>query len=209
MPKEIQFDNLEDVSSKFSQTICYYENKAVFVKQVSHQIDPNNSEQIPDKFRLVVCAFNMRNKNINLEDKAFTYKKYNIGYANTNNHCLWWYRKPIKQYRQGLIRSQLGFSSSENVMMPEENFNFSRPYVNMLENVYPEIPVVEKVLKDKEAKTIAFHKDFALSYDYIHQDFILEYRGTKVGVSLNGNLGEYKILNEYKHLNEALQEALA
>lgn len=208
MPKAdaLLFDNLEDVQAKFQQTICYYEKKSVMVKSAHYA---ENAEGVKDgnKFQLAITPLSGRVKIIQLEDPALNYKEFNLGYANCGQYAVWWYRKPIKQYRQGLKRDQLAFSSSEPYIDGME-FTFSKNYTMMLENDYPNMEAVEKWLRDKKVKIMAFHKDFALTWDYIHEDFILEYRGSKIGTSINGNLKEFRLLAEFRHLAESLQEAL-
>ena len=210
MPKVPEFDNLADVKSKFLNTICYYKKKPVFVKNCNYQTNPVDGEFIiGNKFQLTVGTTAGKNISIKLEDPDFNYKEYNLGYSNGTNFCVWWFRKPIKQYSQGLSQNQLHWSISVPGMVPEENFSFHQPFIAMLQNEYPSLNVVAGKLKDKKGKIMAFHKDFALSWDNLHEDFILEYRGKKVGVSVNGNIDEYRLMPEFKHLAEALQEAIA
>lgn len=211
MPKAVkvpQFDNLDDVNSKFKNTVCYYEDKAVLVKACGYQQDPETGKFIEGKFLLNVATYNNRGKDIKLEDPKFRYKDYNLGYANHAHSAVWWFRKPLKQYQQGLKRDQLANICSFDPFH-EENFSFAPSYIDMLENDYPSMVLIKKQLQAHQAQVMAFHKNFAVSWDDVHEDFVLEYRGKKVGVSLNGNLDEYKLLPEFKHLAEALQEALA
>lgn len=198
-----KFDNLDDVNTKFMGTICYHEGVPVYVKQA---LNGDN----PGEFFLHVNALNQKLKSIKLEDKAFNYKNYNIGYVNYGQQAIWWFRKPIKQYRQGLKKDQMA------VIMPngyhpdlDMSFTFSKPVVNMLENSYPSVSEIKSHIRNGEATSIAFHKDFALAWDKLHNDFIIEYRGKAVGVGLDPEVKSFRLIAEHQHLNEALQEALA
>ncbi len=196
------FDILEDVSTKFAGTVVLYDKKAHAVK--TSTADPDN----PGQFMLVIAPYNVRSfRNVNLADPALDYKNYQIGYCNGGNYATWWYRKPHKQWSQGLKSNQMGWRVSLPNAGPHDNFGFSKPFINMLEGVYPHIEAVKKALIDKEVMALAFHKDFALSYDGIHDDFIIEYHGTKIGVSLGHEMKQFKIMPEFRHLIEALQEA--
>lgn len=200
-----KFDNLDDVISKFGSTICYYDKKAVLVKTaVPHP------EQL-NKFQVHLSPIGGRYKLVDLDDPAFDYKNFNIGYANAGTFAAWWYRKPTKQYQQGLKKSQLGVKASpkNGVFAIEEGFTFSKPYVSMLENIYPDPGVCANILADKKMTVVGFHRDFALGWDDLHQDHVLEYRGTKIGVSINKTLTKYRLIAEARHLHEALEEALA
>ena len=209
MPKAPEiptFDNIDDVQSKFHQTICYYENKVVLVKGANLRAD-NFGNPLMTKFDLVIAHYQAKNKTIGLEDPKFNYTEYNLGYANSGLYSIWWYRKPVKQYKQGLRPEQMGFSASIEIYDKIDPFGFHKSCVDMLENNYPDLNAIEKPLRDTAVNTIAFHKDFALSFDRIHEDFILEYKGNKIGASTNKSLSEFRLLSEYKHLAEALQEA--
>jgi hypothetical protein len=196
------FDNLDDVNSKFSGTICYYDKKPIYVKQAIP--DPVNNGE----FILYVQTSAGRNKQIKLTDPLFNYKHFNIGYANTGSYAAWFYRRPTKQYRQGLKKDQLYYKMSIAHGMPEESFNLSKSFIAMLENVYPKLEDCRELLMNHTKVVVAFHKDFALSWDHIHDDFFIEYRGKKIGTSVGHNLMKYNLLAEAKHLEEALQEAL-
>lgn len=208
MPKAVkvpQFDNLDDVMSKFQSTICYYDNKAVFVKSVE--------ESPPNLFQLKILKYNAKeSQKIFLDDPLFSYKNFNIGYANSSHTSVWWYRRPIKQYQQGLKKEQLGYVLSKpDGGGLEENFNFSRSFVAMLENAYPALENIGETLKNPEngVRIAAFHKDFALSWSELHDNFVLEFRGLKIGTGINGKLDQFRLVADFKYLAEALQEAIA
>lgn len=197
-----EFDLLDDVNQKFTGTIVMYDKKAVSVKGVGHH------QEKPGKFILQTVAANARQiKNIDLDDPALNFTNFNIGYTNVGNYASWWYRKPYKQWSQGLRSNQMGYRISIPGGNPHDGFGFTRPFLNMLEGIYPDVESVKKALIDKQIQAQAFHKDFALSYDDIHDDFVLEYHGTKIGASVDRALKQFKIMPEARHLIEALQEA--
>jgi hypothetical protein len=212
MPKkELQipkFDNLADLQAKFDTSIVMYGGKACVVKQSLHQLDPAGNH-IKEQYMFVVCAYGGRNKTVKLEDPLLSWKDYNIGYANTKQTAAWWYRVPLKQFRQGLRREQMGYLHPSPYHMPNENFGMNKQFVSMLENDYPSLDQCEQILKDQVSETIAFHKNFALSWDDLHEDFILECKGKRVGVSINNCLTEYRLKPEFGYLAESLQEAIA
>lgn len=196
------FDLLEEVNTKFANTIVMFDKKAFAIKEVGHD------QEVKGQFTLVGIPYQSRNaKVIKLSDPALDYKNYNIGYVNGGDYASWWFRKPQKQWAQGLKANQTGYRISMAGGHAHDNFGFSRPFINMLEGIYPDIEVVKKSLIDREIQAMAFHKDFALSYDDIHDDFVLEYHGTKIGASIDRDLKQFKIMPEARYLIEALQEA--
>lgn len=194
------FDNLEDVVSKFTGTVCVYDNKAVLVKSA------NYLEDEPHVYTLAINQYGVRNaKTIKLSDPALNYTDFNIGYANQNMFASWWYRRPTRQYRQGLKGDQMGVRLADNNIDPG-HFNFNGPFVAMLENSYPSTEECKKFLKDRALYSVAFHRNFALSYDNLHEDFIVEYKGRQVGIT--PNFKEFKLRDENHYLQQAVREVL-
>jgi hypothetical protein len=195
-----KFDNLDDVNSKFSGTICYYNGQAFVVKQAIH---------MPDGHAFGVMG-STQNKALQcaVDDPLFNYKNYNLGYANAYSIAQWWFRKPQRQYKQGLKETQMGRAASM-ICPDDQGWQFSKAFVAMLENRYPDLELVKKTLMTQEKKVLAFDKDFALSYDDVHDDYIIEYRGYKIGNSLNSKLTDFRLLDNHKHIQEALQEVLS
>lgn len=193
------FDILEEVNAKFVNTVVLYGNKAAVVKAV---------DEVAKGFRLLLTISGTRTLTaVYLSDPELNYKDFKLGYVNAGSYAGWWFRKPQKQWQQGLKAGQLGWVISAPGMGPHDNFSFSTPFTNMLENKYPSVESVKKLLTDQEAHTRAWHRDFALSYDAIHEDCILEYHGRKIGHAINSDMSKFKILSEARHLQEALEEA--
>lgn len=196
------FDILEDVGGKFTGTIVLYDGRAMAVKSC------HMSEKIKNGYSLLLQGVNGKVVVVELNDPLLNYKNFNIGYTNHTNYVVWWYRRPLKQYHQGLRKTQMGCKLANPEIMIEENFGFYGPTCKMLEGDYPNIGLTGELLGREQAKAVAFHKDFALSFDRLHKDHILEYRGNKVGVSTNSKFNDFRLLPEFEHLNEALMEAL-
>ena len=196
------FDLLENVEQKFVNTVVMFEKRAAIIKGCGP--NPEN----PEKFVVSLSYHNLRNfMTVALDDPALNYKDFRIGYVNGGNYCTWWYRKPHKQWSQGLKSNQMGYKISANGFNAHDGFSFTGPFIKMLENDYLHPETIKKNLIDNKAIAQAFHRDFALSYDDLHNDFIIEYHGTKIGVSQDSGLKQFKLIPDAKHLVEALQEA--
>lgn len=197
------YDNLEDARSKLMGTYCLYNDKAVNVKGVN--IAPG---QHADTGVYVVYGTYMtsgKEFNCSLDDPKFNCSDFNIGYVNRHTSAAWFYRNPAKQYKQGLRYDQVGLKCS-NRQYGMMDFKSGKAVAAMLENTYPSFQEAVKLLKDQEANIIAFHRNFAMTYDRVHEDFILEYKGVNIGYT--SNLEEFKLLNEHGHLYESLKEAI-
>lgn len=204
MPK-VAFDNLNDVQTKFVNTICMYGDKAIYVKSIAHD-DPDN----PGKDFSILAQFSSGKTNvIKLSDPKFNYTNFNLGYINTNYMASWWYRKPIRQYRQGLKRDQMGYIIANLHMQVDKAFGFDGYFSAMLENRYSSIDRCLKILKGPNPPVShAFHKDFALQWDELHESCVVEYQGVKIGVSIDDRYRKFRLINDYKHLEEYLKEVL-
>lgn len=202
MVKLLAYDNLEDASGKLANTFCYYDGKAVLVKSVHTSLDPPHGFVLDIRFPNGGKALL-----IPLTDPKFDCSKYNLGYSNKNGIALWWFRKPIKQYKQGLRSDQMSHKSSHPQYYGGFNWNWEKPMINTLENVYPKLESTEKALKDGDVQLQAFHKDFAVSYDSIHKDMIVEYHGVKIGSMLSPK--KFTLTDDYTYLTEALTEVIS
>lgn len=199
----ILYDNFEDVRAKLLNTMCYYKGKAIFIKDIQHDAED------PNDFILVYVTVDNRNrKHVKLSDPGLNYLNFNLGYVTYNGvGAVWWYRIPQRQYRQGLKRDQLGIVSPNARGLQGLEFNFDRNVVNMLENKYPKFGEVAEQVRDFNDRSVAFHRDFATSWDRIHRDYIIEYKGRPIGSATDTQ--NFKLIDEYQHLTEAFKEAVA
>ena len=196
------YDNLEDVKSKLAATIIYHDKIPVYCKtalcdgygkefflQITKSLSSKVITQVP------------------LVDPKLNWTEYNIGYTNHECGALWWYRKPIRQYRQGLKNEQMGYIASEKTYNPGAGFGINKSVEAMLLNQYPDIDEIEKKLKDTEVPVVAFHKDFALSWDKIHKDMLIEHKGKLIGC-MQGKLSKIQLADDYEYLTETIQEII-
>jgi hypothetical protein len=196
----LHYDNLEDAKTKLVGTYAYYKDEAVLVKDI---ILMDNQ-----KYGVKVLKLGARTSTvIFLHDPDFNFMKFNLGYSNHQHSSVWWYRIPAKQYRQGLKAEYVKRRATNQVYEIQTDFSFSKPIVNMLQNIYPSFEETQQALKDELVTIMAFHKDFALTYDRIHTDFIVEYKGVSIGC-LNSPK-EMKLMEPYQFVTEALKEAIA
>lgn len=195
------YDNLEDARSKLKGTVVYYNGTPVIVIEVSpSEEDPYN------KFMLTITkSLTSRYRDVkSLDDPLFNFTRYNLGYANDHT-AVWWYRVPIKQYQQGLRYNQLKYEVSNKHFHGLIEFKMGKPVNEMLLNNYPCLDeAIKQVMDGTDSMSLAFHKDFAVAYDKIHKDTIVEYKGKTIGY-LAGK--QIHIIDEFKHLQEYYKEA--
>lgn len=198
------YDNIEDVKSKLAGTIIYYNGIPVLVRAV-YQDEMDETE-----FHLNISAsLTSRNKlTVKLSDPGLNLTKFNIGYCNFSIGAVWWYRQPLRQYRQGLKGEQMKYRVSEKTPDVGYGFESSKDIEAMLLGQYPKIPDIEKMLKDKVRPAVAFHKDLALSWDTIHKDMVIEHKGRLIGCMSSNMKGLIQLSDEYEHLTENLKEIM-
>lgn len=194
---KLSYDNLEDAKTKLAGTYCMYKDKATLVKTLaSVGMDYAAIGNFLSSGRPFECLIN---------EPEFNCSEYNIGYVNIMHAAAWFYRKPMKQWKQGLRNDQIGLKYSKRAFA-DISFGASKPIACMLENSYPSFKDSTKLLKEGDAAIVAFHKDFAMTYDPIHSDFILEYKGTNIGFTKN--MKNLELMEEHMHLTESLKEAV-
>lgn len=200
------YDNLNDAQTKLNGTYAYYDGKAILIKSVHPRNDmkPNNGEYliIP-----VNMAGTRQLEPFHMEDPKFNCWRYNLGYANKRGYAAWFYRRPVKQWKQGLRHDQV--DSRFSAMDGEYGgIDFRGVHIaEMLENRYAKLSTAAAAVQQGEAKIMAFHRHFALSFDKFHDDFLVEYKGVKFASSKD--LKSFKIVKGFEHIDEALKEAIA
>lgn len=194
-----RYDNIDDAKAKLDGTMAYYKGKAVFINHVTFDNDAQmicNLKQMGVKNTIIV----------KLDAPELNYTRYNLGYVNGNYCSVWWQRIPIKQYKQGLSKGQVAPKASNSGFYDYAEFAYNNAVVSMLENSYPDIEECSAKLKAQEVAARAFHKDFGFTWDHLHKDLVLEYRGTKIGIM--SKLGTFDLADDYQYLKEALKEAI-
>lgn len=199
----ILYDNVEDANSKLGGTYFYHGKYAVYCKSVSMDEGMNFE---PKYCNLRLIPRNQKGFITNLDDPDLNFMKFNIGYCNHGTYAGFWSRNPIKQYKQGLRPDQMKFQVAKKEWQGLQNFNFNRHICDMMENQYPSAKEVEKPVRDGEVTNMAFHKDFAVSFDSIHKDFLLEYKGRIIGYS--HDMHNFNFSDDDAYLRESLMEAL-
>lgn len=196
---KIKFDTLDDARAKLLGTFCYYKGKAVYVKA----LDPAGDDWSMLVYDVGGTAGSRQQ--VLVSDKDFQASEFRIGYANFSNAAVFYYRIPARQYRQGLKAEQVGVSMSNPNWRHEIQFSSNRSIKDMMEGNYPTLEDAKKRITDELTEVMAFHKDFAISRNRIHNDFIVEYKGTQVGHTTGKN--DFTLMPQFAHLSEALKEA--
>lgn len=198
------YDNIEDAKNKLKNCYATYKGKPIIIKEVNYMPGTDPDKNVFGWFGHTLSGRKLADSYIALDDPEFNASEYNLGYLNNHGFASWFYRVPFRQYHQGLRSDQVGQYSSN----PAYHMDF-KPCTQlglMLENRYPSFGECADVLKKEDVALVAFNRNFAMAYDRIHRDFILEYKGHQIGYT--PNLEDFKLLTEHEHLYEALKEAI-
>lgn len=203
MPKlKLGYDNADDAQSKLVSTFCLYKGRAISVKNLWIK------EGTVDTYLIQGAHLTSKTntEHVEIEDPEFNCSEYNIGYVNQNGVSAWFCRNPQKQYLQGLKYTQVTRKGTHPAIGSVE-FKHSKPVGMMLEDDYPKFMKAAAQLVAGDAAMLAFNKNFAMSRDKIHKDFILEYKGQQIGFT--PDLKAFELMEEHFHLMESLKEAAA
>lgn len=200
------YDNLEDCRHKLVGTIIYYKGEAVFVKDV--MVPDLDAEGAPTGYILRLSRRNTRSlESVPLESPDLNYLHFKLGYANVRGFSPYFYRKPIKQYRQGLRQDQLSWRLSSRYFADDGDiFRFSNETCDMLEGKYPPLENCVEIIRRDLCTTMAFSPTFALNYESVHNDYLIEYKGVKIGYS--PDLKNFNLDDKFTFVRESLMEAL-
>lgn len=194
----ILYDNLDDVKAKLIGTYVYYKGEVAYVK---------DAKGTAKGYSIAIQEYEQpKLKWIMLDDPEFNYTRYNLGYVNYGSDVAWWCRIPAKQYQQGLRPNQMKCVTGDKNLDFMPQIQFSGPTVRMLKDDYPSLDQVVEPLRIGYVRSMAFHRNFAVSWDRIHEDFLLEYKGRIIGHMKDES--QVKLLGEFDYLKESVNEVL-
>lgn len=195
------YDNIDDVKAKLVGTFVYYNGEVHIVKDATLMANG-------ESFQLMLSPKGGKMIWVPLSDPALNYTHYNLGYANYGEYAAWWCRMPAKQYQQGLKANQLRYYWTHKDVVYDFNpiFNFSEYNIKMLRGEYPKFDDICPLISSGKVRSAAFHKDFALRWDRIHEDYILDYKGRSVGHVVDKN--QFKLMDEFQYLAETIKEVV-
>lgn len=202
------YDNIDDATSKLTGTIVYYDNQPVVVKQVGwDENDPNYVKNASFCLYLTKSLASHRGSYnvVPLRDPKLNYTRYNLGYANYNGTPVWWYRIPVKQYRQGLKNDQVANKCATPFF--EAPFTPTKALEAMLKVEYPSLREAIELVQENPDDGYAFHPDVAVRWDKIHEDILIEYKGAVIGCT-DIKFNNIKLIDQNRHLVEVVSEAI-
>lgn len=202
------YDNLVDARAKLQGTYFYYQGRAVYCREIN---DRSDDPAAPELYCMVGWLSNPGGKrfSISLTDPEISYMQHNLGYINSSGYALWFYRIPMRQYRQGLREDQCRTRDESGVINPDNlpHFMGHNPETGlMMENTYPSFDEAVALIKTKAATKVAFHRNFATYIDPFRKDVIIEHKGRPTAyATLNDNL-EFKCTEDMVFLRESILE---
>lgn len=202
------YDNHEMAKQKLLGTLCYYDGRAVLVKEVKVKYEGEEDKPV-QKFCAFIVGIEIPAKTnmVYLDDPKFQFMEFNTGYINYAGYALWYYRIPSRQWKQGIHKTQFALrdaSKLTNEYHQYDNFGNNECTAKMLENRYPGFDESVEQLKDPAFTKVAFHKDFAVYKDKFRKDCIIEYKG--IPAAFWDKEGMFVCTDHMKYLRESIQE---
>jgi hypothetical protein len=201
---KLGYDNITDARSKLEGTYCLYRNKAVCIRMIYHTGGEENLDN-GDYIAKATYIESGKSAIFPINDPEFNCSDYNLGYYSRSGKAAWFFRSPAKQWQQGLKTNQLSSISSK---YGKDAFvvNINVGLAQMLENRYDYIAPSLEFLKSGALETVPFHRNFAMSYEPIHEDYLLEYKGAIFGFTKD--FENIEIKSGFQHLRESLNEVI-
>lgn len=208
----IPYQTVRDAQACLQRNIILYKNWPHYVSSVD---GPNGVVGLDD---ITLCLVKLSLKstgdnktvNVTLDDPDINVTNVQIGFTNLTLDALWCSRIPIRGNAQGLAESNLNWSFVTNTGA-EERVSFSRligkdTFSHQFSGSYPTVPdILASFEQDKNLRSRAFHRQYAISRDEFRKDFVVHYRQRAVGF---GALKDRKLYltADYKHLKERFEE---
>lgn len=208
---------------RYSQSVIYYDNEPVWIHGVSPQTD-RGLEEVPDDVlkKGVYLVFNrlpwpsnadeIKQHKYLASDPSFTAIPIHTGYANVSfkndefsgkrtRYASYISRAPVRRNKQGLGVENVVIPSGQSLL----DLLYDSEFVSMLKNQYKSFYEVRELVVDPRnlLGITAFSQKFALEYDTLDQ-FVLHFRGEKVGYSLDGD--KFTLGKNQLWLRETLEE---
>ena len=157
-------------------------------------------------------------KKVSLDDPDLTYRRMQLGYVNLPDRADYLMRVAIRRSRQGLGQENLRlFVEGRRRDIPWNTLLETRALVNTMTGVYPTFAEAldqidwkyEKMRVDINGRpiypSVAFTRTLAVERRNLRTYFLC-YRGNQVCATVGKPKG-FKLLEEYQHLKEALEES--
>jgi hypothetical protein len=196
------YESFDECQTRLNGTVILYKGEPVVVQQV----EANGAE--PCLLHLKFLPRSRDSATVLVTDEDLEYRRFNLGYVNLAGGATYAARWPIVEgYKQGLTCNNLKFTSIGGGQ-PAPNFQhiYVQPgFKDMLQGKYPTAEeAMERLLAQNEPPiSVAFQPDFAIRRDQFRGDFLLDYRGQKVGFGKN----KFSVPQDYWYLREVLQKS--
>lgn len=193
------YESTEEAQLRLQNCVFLYGDDVVLCREV---MGPNND------IRLRLLKFPEEvwmEDDIKLSDPKLQYKTLNLGYVDLGHYATYLKRIPVRRYKQGLCRENVNLSPGPSGGRPDWAATLkSKGFREMLHNQYPTISEAYKRLKeDEDVYSVAIHRKFAIARDKFRGDFVLNYRGQRVGF---GD-GAFVLPDEFQYLREISMKA--
>ncbi len=217
----MRYDTLEEAQSRLKNTIIYYEDEPVYVRDI---VDTRHGQPYgrgqEDRFTLHYYTLGRDRKggSDTLANPAFRQNNFKLGYFNIGSGVPG--TEPgSEKLRTGYLtrittrRTKQGICQENLMVVPTErdlgnlrfgDMHLSQPVKDMLTGTYMSPEAAASHVVDRGSFSAAFHRHFAFSYDDFREDIVLLYRGHKIGF---GDCEEITLGPQYKFCREAALEA--
>ena len=198
------YENAADANQQLGQSVIMFDGNPVWV----HEVRSLSSGSI-----VAVCYPMLAMKDmmtIPINDPRLDARDLGnrLGYVNTFQHtgAVFCSRIPARQFKQGLSKNNVAIGSRDGPrIFGFETLRGLSGFTDCLRGHYPSIQEAkDRLTKEPEIPSIAFHKYFALQHDELGF-FVVMYRGERVAW---GDPESFKIPTHYKYLKELMQELI-
>lgn len=195
------FDNAADANAYLRRNVIMWDGQPAYV----HEVHASAKGGIEASIQLLPLTDARKLETVDIADKRFNCRLYNLGYMLTENGRLFYVsRLPSREMPQGLAQGNLKFVSTNRNRIDFGNALYDKGFRDMLMGNYMSPKDTLKTLTDNKAATgVCVSPVLAVTRHAKFKDLLfLEYKGKEVSFS---QTLEFSLPSEFKHLAEVCQ----
>lgn len=209
-----QYETVEETKFRLEGTVVLYDGAPVYITAVQMPGEEDAEEIARVYFReLPLTRKPKRGDDIRkyLSSRKFDLSPFKMGYANYEGHAIYISRAPVRGNKQGLCRANVairGADGSRCGWFEFHEFLHSKSFVDMFNGDYPSFREAKELFAGDPdgCKSVAVSRDFAICPEADLGMFFLVHKGTKCGISLEGDQG-IRLSPRYAFLNQVIEQA--
>lgn len=202
------YETLDEISFRLNNTVVLYENKPVYITKIAGPAETEDEIARVYFHELPLGGAVKRETRKFLSSRKFDLRPFRMGYMNFKSEAVFLSRTPIRQNRQGLGADNVLLYDFKGELKNNLSFRdvlYSKGFVDMVKNLYPDFPKARDLLKNNDATSVAVNRAFSFVKDDQLDVCVLLYKNSKCGLLLDDEKG-VRVPPKFHFLRNEMEE---